>query len=136
VQTAGRAARHIDGEVIMYADKITNSMRRAIDITGYRREKQLAYNRDNNITPRSVEKAIRDEMSLIGKAESLVEDVMRKAGDDFDLHEVLFEMNREMKEAAENLEYERAAKLRDQIKEIKMSRLFKKKRAAGKQNRQ
>lgn len=128
IQTAGRAARHIDGEVIMYADRITDSMKRAIAAMDYRREKQLAYNKEHNITPRGIEKAIRDEMSLVGKAETLVSDIMQKAGQDFDLHEILFEMNREMKEAAEHLEFEKAAQLRDKIKEIKMSRLFKKKR--------
>jgi excinuclease ABC subunit B len=128
IQTSGRAARHIDGEVIMYADRITDSMRRAMAAMDYRREKQLAYNKEHNITPRGIEKAIREEISLVGKAETIVSDIMQKAGQDFDLHEILFEMNREMKEAAEHLEFEKAAQLRDKIKEIKMSRLFKKKK--------
>ncbi|MDP8263467.1 MAG: excinuclease ABC subunit UvrB [Candidatus Ancaeobacter aquaticus] len=127
IQTSGRAARHIDGEVIMYADKVTNSMQRAISAMDYRREKQLAYNKEHGITPRSVQKAIRDEMSGKSNAENIVEDIITIAGEDFELHEVLFELNREMQEAAENLDFERAAQLRDKIKEIKMSRLFKKK---------
>ncbi len=119
VQTAGRAARHIGGRAILYADDITDSMRRMMDITNERRHAQLEYNRKNNITPRSIKKNIQDSIAVIREAENLSESVVREESGDYDVHNVILEMEREMLEAAEALEFERAAILRDQLNELK-----------------
>jgi len=123
IQTAGRAARHIDGEVILYADTITASMKKLIDITLYRREKQMAYNKEHNITPRGIQKALMESLSAETKAEEIVESIVREAGEDYEIGEILYDLSREMKEAADALDYERAAKLRDQIADLKLRRL-------------
>ena len=125
IQTIGRAARHINGRVIMYADRITDSMRRAMDETARRRAKQVKFNEEHGITPVSIHKAIRDLTdSLTAKAvaESRPD---YKAGKHKDvttrseLMKVIAEMEKQMKEAARNLEFERAAALRDEMYELK-----------------
>lgn len=121
IQTAGRAARHVNGVVIMYADHITDSMRRMIEVTAARREKQLAYNREHKITPRSIVKGIQESLSDEHKAREVEEMIVRETGEPYNVHEVIVELEREMLEAAEALEYERAAILRDQIRELKAS---------------
>jgi excinuclease ABC subunit B len=125
IQTTGRAARHIDGRVIMYADRITDSMRRAMDETSRRRAKQVKYNQEHGIVPVSIHKAIRDltdQMSSRAVSEMKGEyktgkhkDVTSRA----ELQKVIAEMERQMKEAAKNLEFERAAALRDEMYELK-----------------
>ena len=125
IQTTGRAARHIDGRVIMYADRITDSMRRAMDETSRRRAKQVKYNQEHGIVPVSIHKAIRDltdQMSPRAVSEMKGEyktgkhkDVTSRA----ELQKVIAEMERQMKEAAKNLEFERAAALRDEMYELK-----------------
>ncbi len=119
VQTAGRAARHIDGRVILYADRITESMRRMIDVTEHRRQKQKTYNKANAITPRAIKKSIHDGLRLYDKAKKLEEDIVREGHETYDMHEILQALETEMLEAAEHLEFERAASLRDQINELK-----------------
>jgi excinuclease ABC subunit B len=119
VQTAGRAARHLQGRVILYADQVTDSMRRMIELTGERRRIQEAYNLANGITPRKIEKAIRDSLRQEEKARETEEYVVREAGGDYDVVRAIAEMEREMAEAAEAMEFERAALLRDQIYELK-----------------
>jgi excinuclease ABC subunit B len=119
VQTAGRAARHLDGRVILYADQITDSMRRMIDLTGERRRIQEAYNLANGITPTKIEKAISESLAQAEKAREAEEYVVREAGEDYDVVQAIAEMEREMAEAAEAMEFERAALLRDQIYELK-----------------
>lgn len=119
VQTAGRAARHLDGRVILYADQITDSMRRMIDLTGKRRRIQKAYNLANGITPTKIEKAISESLAQAEKAREAEEYVVREAGEDYDVVQAIAEMEREMAEAAEAMEFERAALLRDQIYELK-----------------
>lgn len=121
VQTAGRAARHTEGKVILYADEVTDSMRRMIAITNERREAQLAYNREHHITPRSIRKSIQESLSTIREAEEITENVVREGGEDYDVYAAIQDMEREMLEAAEALEFERAAVLRDQIHELKIS---------------
>ncbi len=121
VQTAGRAARHIHGKVIMYADKVTDSMQAMTDITAKRRQKQLAYNDTHGITPRSIEKSIQEGLVLTRKGAEVEESVIRETGGDFNMTEVVAELEKEMLEAAEALEYERAGILRDQIYELKAS---------------
>jgi len=121
IQIAGRAARNVDGQVIMYADNISPSMQRVINETERRRKAQLAYNREHNITPATIEKAIRDLIEM-EKAEE--EEAAEEAGIDRlmppeDASRIIAEMEDEMREAAENLEFEKAAAIRDQIMELK-----------------
>ncbi len=125
IQTTGRAARHIDGRVIMYADRITDSMKRAIDETSRRRAKQVRYNQEHGIVPVSIHKAIRDltdQMSPRAVSEMKGEYKTGKHKDvtsSGELQKVIAEMERQMKEAAKNLEFERAAALRDEMYELK-----------------
>ncbi len=119
IQTAGRAARHLEGRVILYADKVTDSMRRMLDLTRERRRIQEAYNLAHGITPTKIEKAIRESLSQAEKSREVEELVVREAGEDYDVVRAIAEMEREMAEAAEALEFERAALLRDQIYELK-----------------
>ena len=119
IQSAGRAARHLNGEVILYADVRTRSIEKFLATTAYRREKQIAYNVANQITPRSVSRAV--EEGLGGKSEGMdrAVSVIRDAGGDFDITETIREMESEMLSAAENLEFEKAALIRDQVNELK-----------------
>ncbi len=124
IQTIGRAARHVNGRVIMYADKMTDSMKRAIDETNRRRAKQVKYNQDNGIVPISIHKAIHDlteEFSQKAVAEMKGEYKTRPAGDlpRNELKQIIHEMEKQMKEAAKNLEFERAAALRDELFDLK-----------------
>jgi excinuclease ABC subunit B len=118
IQTIGRAARHFEGTVIMYADKITNSMQHAIDETNRRREKQMAYNQAHGITPRSVVKAVTEmlpQSSTNGRAEtpSLTPGEVRLSPNEY--LETIDELEAEMKKFAEALEFEKAAEVRDRI---------------------
>jgi len=118
IQIAGRAARNINGKVIMYADKITESMRKAIEETNRRRKIQMEYNRKHGIKPRSIQKAIRDYLEVSDSAREYVVELTGKE-EEYEFHLVLSELYREMELAARNLEFEKAAKLRDIIYEIK-----------------
>ena len=120
VQTAGRAARHEKGRVIFYADNLTDSIKRTVEVTAYRRAKQIAYNEAHGITPRSVRRSAQSSLHTYdgtGKdpAETLV--VAETSGDD--VAKVIAELENEMTEAAEQLEFERAALLRDQIQALR-----------------
>ena len=124
-QTIGRAARHIDGKVIMYADKMTDSMQRAIDTTNARRDRQRAYNEAHGIEPRSIIKAVHD----------LTDDIMEVARNgpgrrgcvlptiaDLpkpEMSKMIIELEKQMQEAAQALEFEKAAVLRDQVMEMR-----------------
>ena len=119
IQTAGRAARHVNGEVVLFADTITKSMQKLISITEYRRARQMEYNERNGITPRSVQRAVQESLHTLLKAREVEESVIRETGGDFNLSEILRELQQEMEIAAANLEYEKAALLRDQIMELK-----------------
>jgi excinuclease ABC subunit B len=124
IQTIGRAARHIEGKVIMYADKITDSMRRALDETNRRRAKQVAYNEAHGIQPVSIFKAVRDltdQLSVRAVAEPKGEYRVKGAMGlpKSDLQRVISELEKQMKEAAKNLEFEKAAALRDEIFELR-----------------
>lgn len=121
IQTIGRAARHVEGTVVMYADSITPAMRQAIDETSRRREKQVAYNRAHGIEPRSIVKGMHD---LTERVKKVAEDQAvyavnpdRLAPDE--LAHIVGELEAEMKKAAADLEFERAALLRDQIAELR-----------------
>ena len=122
IQTIGRAARNVNGRVIMYADKITDSMKRAIDETNRRRAKQVKYNTEHGITPISITKAIHDlTEELTSKAVGEGKGQYKTKADlpRNELRQVLHEMEKQMKEAAKNLEFEKAAALRDELYELK-----------------
>ena len=119
IQTAGRAARHIDGKVILYADHVTDSMQRIIDVTESRRRKQAEYNRANGVTPRQIVKEVPEGLSSTRSDEESDLAALRSDGADFDVQQVLLELEEEMLQAAESLEFERAAVIRDQINEFK-----------------
>jgi excinuclease ABC subunit B len=123
IQNVGRAARHVEGKVIMYADHITDSMRTAIDETNRRREIQQAYNEQHNIEPASIVKQVRDltdrvrtEIKTAAEAgEALTPEQLPVD----ELKHLIRELEREMKQAAKALEFEKAAALRDQIVELR-----------------
>jgi len=124
IQTIGRAARHVNGRVIMYADKMTDSMKRAIDETNRRRDKQTKYNEENGIVPISIHKAIHDltaEFSQKAVSEMQGEYKVKDKGSipRNELKQIIHEMEKQMKDAAKNLEFERAAALRDELFELK-----------------
>ena len=125
IQTIGRAARHINGRAIMYGDSITRSMQRAIDETNRRRQKQLDFNVEHNITPTGIEKRVRDLMEGVYSERGSNSNSKSQAESPTEIKsesELLVEMKRvekRMKEAAKNLEFEKAAELRDVLKSLK-----------------
>ena len=124
IQTIGRAARNVGGLVLMYADNITGSMRRAIDETDRRRVKQVAYNVEHNITPTTVKKAIADVLAAkqVAEAKSYYNVATNKSPETLPLDQLLLavlDMEKEMKGAARNLDFELAAQLRDEIGRLK-----------------
>ncbi|NSW54627.1 MAG: excinuclease ABC subunit UvrB [Armatimonadetes bacterium] len=123
IQTMGRAARHLEGRVIMYADQVTEAMQAAMDEAERRRAKQIAYNEEHGITPRSVQKAIRDtirsEEDAREAARRLIPAAAAEEVGEEDLTEIIAALESEMQEAAANLEFERAAQLRDEIRELR-----------------
>jgi len=119
IQTAGRAARHLNGLVILYADTITESIRQLIAISKARREKQLAYNQEHGITPRSVIRAVQESLGNVLKGRQIAANVVGEATPDMDVMQVLQELESEMLAASASMHYEKAALLRDQIMELK-----------------
>ncbi len=119
IQTAGRAARHINGEVVLFADTVTQSMQALISISDYRRTKQMEYNEKHGITPTTVRRAVQESLHTILRGREIAASVVNEAGGDFNLTELLRELEDEMQTASANLEFERAALLRDQIMEVK-----------------
>jgi len=119
IQVAGRAARNINGTVIMYADNMTGSMKKAISESSRRRKIQLEFNEENKITPRSIEKAIKQGIEGLEAAEEFVENLTGEARDEYQLHKYISELEYEMEMAARNLHFEKAALIRDKIKELK-----------------
>ncbi len=119
IQTAGRAARHLNGEVMLFADTVTGSMQALLDVTEYRRGRQIAYNTEHGITPKSVVRAVQESLHVVLKGKEVEQGIVKESPSDFDLHELIRELERDMAGAAANLEYERAALLRDQITELK-----------------
>ena len=121
IQTIGRAARNAEGHVIMYADVITDSMRRAIDETLRRRELQEAYNKEHGITPKTIKKAVRDLISIskeVAKTQKKLEKDMESMSRK-ELEELIGKVQKQMKAAAADLNFEMAAELRDQMIELK-----------------
>lgn len=138
VQTIGRAARNADARVILYADKITGSMQRAMDETERRREKQEAYNTEHGITPTTIKRAVADILGELGekpggrtqlkggksRKRAVAEDpASYEAGKGHNLHAVVADLEKQMREAAANLEFEEAARLRDEVKRLRETEL-------------
>src|SRR5262249_4066129 len=123
IQTAGRAARHVGGEVLMYADRVTGSMKEALAETERRRVVQAEYNRANGITPESIKKSIRELLETVPERDYYTIEVPREAERGWEspaaLARHLEELERDMKEAAKRLDFERAAELRDRIKALR-----------------
>ena len=114
IQTAGRAARHVNGEVVLCADRITDSIRALLDITEDRRRRQMEYNLKNNITPRSVQRPVQESLRVILQADE--ENLLNETP--LDVATMIRDFKKEMAEASSKMEYERAALLRDQINEL------------------
>src|SRR6185312_734610 len=129
IQTIGRAARNVDGRVILYADRTTGSMDRALAETNRRREKQTAYNVENGITPESIKSNIKDIVDSVYEKDHVTisigkgKDGKEKVEVGANLAAVIKDLEREMRDAATNLEFERAAKLRDEIKRLREAEL-------------
>jgi excinuclease ABC subunit B len=119
IQTIGRSARNVNAEVILYADKITNSMQGAIEETNRRRVIQEAYNTENDITPESIQKAIRKGIEEEISARNTVQEAVGQTETQYVTQEFINELEVEMMKAAEDLEFERAAQLRDRIMQLK-----------------
>jgi excinuclease ABC subunit B len=120
IQTIGRAARHVDGTIIMYADKRTEAMKRAIDETNRRRAKQIAYNQAHGIEPRSIVKEVRDLTDRVRKvAEERAPYVVSREMPKDEMARIIKQLEKQMKAAAAELEFEKAAVLRDQISELR-----------------
>ncbi len=124
IQTIGRAARHLEGRAILYADKMTDSMRRAIDETDRRREKQVAYNVEHNITPKTVIRNINDSLATITNADYLEltseeTDEVPDFANQGEMDSYIAKLETEMRDSAKKFEFEKAAKLRDQVKELR-----------------
>ena len=119
IQTAGRAARHLNGEVVLFADRVTKSMAALIRETDRRRERQEAYNREHNLVPRSVIRGVQESLQTIVRTARGIHEKVGGGQESADAGEVLKQLEEEMWEASEKLEYERAALLRDQIEDWK-----------------
>ena len=119
IQTIGRTARNVNATVLLYADTVTESMQKAIDETERRRTIQLAYNQEHNITPETIRKEIRKSLTEQIKARRVAREAIRLGDNEYDKVELASQIEREMLEAAEALDFERAAMLRDQWRELK-----------------
>ena len=119
IQTIGRCARNVNAQVYLYADRVTDSMRQAIDETTRRRELQLEYNAEHGITPQTIHKAIRTALADQLRARVVAREAIHATEEEFDTTELLAQLETEMYEAAEKLEFERAAVLRDRIEAVK-----------------
>jgi len=118
IQVAGRAARNVNSQVVMYADTITGSMKKAIDETDRRRKNQAEFNRKNNITPKSVKKSIKEGIENLRESEAIVAEAAGETLKEHELHQIRADLQHEMEIAARNLQFEKAAYFRDQIKKL------------------
>ena len=119
VQMIGRTARNVNAQVVLYADSITPSMKRAMDETNRRRTIQLQYNADNGITPQTIEKEIRSSLERMVGAYKVAAEAVELSEQELDRAELISMLEKEMLEAADTLEFEKAARLRDRIKELR-----------------
>lgn len=127
IQTCGRAARNLNGRVIMYADTMTGSMRRALDEMSRRREKQFAYNKKHKITPRSIQKSIRDILSGICERDYVTVPMAAEEREEYipfqELDKTIRKLRKQMKDAADHMDFEKAAQLRDRIRVLEQRQL-------------
>jgi excinuclease ABC subunit B len=123
VQTAGRAARHIGGECVLFCDQVTDSIQALLNITEYRRARQQAHNEEHGITPQSVKRALQQSLHTHEKereqADLLNRSLVAEDEETYDKLRVIADLEEEMREASSRLEFERAAHLRDQIRALK-----------------
>ena len=119
IQVAGRAARNINGKVIMYADTLTGSIKKAVNESNRRRKIQLEYNHKYDITPRSIQKAIKEGIEDLAETEEFLQDLTGQKKEEYELSRYVSELEYEMELAARNLQFEKAAVIRDKIKELK-----------------
>ena len=119
IQTIGRTARNVDAKVFLYADKVTDAMQKAIDETNRRRKIQAQYNKEHSITPETIKKQIYTGLQDKLKARQVARQAVNLGDDEYDAAEIAVQIEKEMLEAAEKLDFERAAFLRDQLKELK-----------------
>jgi len=119
IQTVGRAARHVEGEAVLFADVVTDSIQALISITEYRRRVQNEYNEKHGITPRSVVRSDQNSLRMYAKGKAVEDSLVAESGGDIDTLAVIRELEEEMQEAATKLEFERAALIRDQINKLK-----------------
>lgn len=119
VQVAGRAARNVNGEVVFYADNMTPSMKKTIEITEARRKEQIEYNKKHNIKPRSIKKAMKAGLETYRKAKDIAKDVTGETEEEYDILEVISQLEADMQRAARNLEFEKAIVYREQITRLR-----------------
>jgi len=119
IQTIGRCARNVNAQVYLYGDTVSDAMRQALDETNRRRAAQIEYNREHGITPQTIRKAIRDTLSEQIKARQVAREAIHASEEEFDKTELVAELEKRMFEAAEAMEFEQAARLRDRIAELK-----------------
>ena len=119
IQTAGRAARHVDGRVVLFCDDVTKSIEGLINITEYRRRRQIDYNEKNGIIPVSVKRADQESLQVHQDGKKVSSEIVSANNDDLDVNQVIGELQSEMQDAASKLEFEKAALIRDQIEELK-----------------
>ena len=121
IQVAGRAARNVNSQVVMYADTITGSMKKAIDETARRRKNQEKFNRINHITPRTIRKSIKDGIDTLHESEAIVAEAAGETIREHETRQVVAELQHEMEMSARNLQFEKAAYLRDEIEKLERS---------------
>jgi excinuclease ABC subunit B len=119
IQVIGRAARNVDSRVYLYGDKVTDAMAQAIDETNRRRKKQKAYNKKHNITPQTIVKNIQETLTEQIKARNTAREAIHLSEEEMEKTDMIAEIKSEMLKAAQDLNFERAAFLRDQLKELK-----------------
>ncbi len=119
IQQIGRAARNVNAQVVLYGDVVTPAMRDAIDETDRRRDRQLAFNAEHNITPQTIRKAIREGIDLDLRAQRTAREAISADETEYDVTELIAELEKQMLDAAEALEFEKAAAIRDRIRQLK-----------------
>jgi len=119
IQTIGRCARNVNAQVFLYADRVTDAMKQAIEETGRRRQTQLKYNEDNDITPETIRKEIRTALADQLRARKVAREAIHASEDQFDRLELIQRLEEQMYKAAEELEFEAAARLRDRVEQLK-----------------
>jgi excinuclease ABC subunit B len=122
LQTAGRASRNVNGEVLLYADNMTASMQKLIDITAKRRKQQIEFNEKNGIEPKTIVNAMKEGIESYRRARKMLSDVVGESQEEYEIGELVAELERDMEKSARNLQFERAIELRDQIEELRKRR--------------